>query len=128
MIASDLRPAALPIDRSNLYNLQLLEDPPSLINATSGLGGGYLYPHALFWQAPLATVNLSGGAGKMAEVGYFVRWINTSSSNPRAILCRFFVNPGDSNYLIYSQPTNWLTSSVLDAAAPGVASATASQN
>jgi len=128
MIASDLRPAALPIDRSNLYNLQLLVDPTNLVNVTSptlnggassSQGGGYLNAHAIFWQAPIATANLNGASGKMAEVGYFVRWVNPASSNPRAILCRFFVNPGDPNYVIYSQPTAWLTPACLDSAAPG---------
>ena len=114
LMASDLRPAALPTDRTNTNNLQFVVDPPVLTAAS-----GYLYPHAFFWQAPIAT---STTFGTMAEVGYFIRWDTSKVGNPRAFLCRLFVNPPNprvaSSY-IYAQPTAWLTTSILDSTAPG---------
>jgi prepilin-type N-terminal cleavage/methylation domain-containing protein len=115
VIASELRVAALPVDRSSPYSLQLMVDPNALLGNST-----YLNPHAIFWQAPIAS---DTSLGNMAEVGYFVRWDSSNATNPRAVLCRFFVNPKDTaNYLIYSNPTAWLTtgsSGTLDTVAPG---------
>lgn len=63
----------------------------------------------VFWQAPITT----DGSGGVAEVGYFVRWRDQS-----AALCRYFVNPSDPNYLIYTSPQGWVNDALLDAAAP----------
>lgn len=79
-----------------------------------------LNPHALFWQAPIATDTTHGN---LAEVGYFVRWDTTTTpGTARGGMYRFFVNPSASsgNYLVYSlsgsNPVNWL--SVVDTVAP----------
>ncbi len=118
VMASELRLAALPVDRSNPNGLQFIVDPSQLIGAASSISaGGFLNAHAIFWQAPIAT---STTQGNLAEVGYFVRWDTSVAGNPRASLCRFFVNPDDANshYLIYSNPTAWLSGAILDAVAP----------
>ncbi len=115
LIASDLRVAMLPQNRMDKNSLELLVDPPSLLTA-----GNYLYPHAIFWQAPIASNTTNGN---IAEVGYFIRWDTTTyPNNPRASLCRLFVNPGDPNYLIYSTTQSWLTPTILDNEAPGTTS------
>ena len=119
LISSELRTAAVPSDRMNTSSLQLVVDPPALLTTA-----GYLYPHAIFWQAPIASGTTNGS---LAEVGYFIRWdTTTNSANPRASLCRFFVSPTDTtNFLIYSTPANWLTpatgqaGAIIDAVAPG---------
>lgn len=148
LIASELRVAALPQNRVNpnvtLPNsdpydpsLQLIVDPPQL----PANGTEYLCPHAIFWQAPIATDTTYGN---LAEIGYFIRWDTTTPpakpTNPRAVLCRFFVNPtapgaGGSNYLIYPPnplgdwtPNTWISSAVLDAVAPGTSGPTTTAN
>jgi len=117
LIASDLRVAMLPQNRMETHSLQLVVDPPALLTASPN---NYLFPHAIFWQAPIATNTTNGN---IAEVGYFIRWDTTTNpSNPRATLCRFFVNPSDANYLIYSTTQSWLTPAILDAVAPATTS------
>lgn len=115
-IARDLRGAALPagVDATALAakpNLQFVLNPPTV-------GTDYRHPHALFWQAPVAT---DATAGDMAVVGYFVRW-NTSGGTPRALLCRLFLNPGSPQHRIYTHKDAWITADVLEAAAKGDAS------
>ena len=122
LIARDLRPAALPADRSNVTNsLQFLINPPQVDIS-------YCNPQAFFWQAPIATDTTYGN---MAEVGYFVRWDTTTRPGYSfAQLCRFFVNPqppaNASDYLIYppsgglTSPA-WVTGTLLDHLAPATA-------
>jgi prepilin-type N-terminal cleavage/methylation domain-containing protein len=109
-IASDLRVAMLPENRTDTQSLQLLVDPKALLSAPTN---NYLFPHAIFWQAPIATSTTNGN---IAEVGYFIQW-NTSppysASKPQPQLYRFFQNPTDPYYYIYSNPTAWLTPTVL---------------
>jgi hypothetical protein len=83
----------------------------------------YLCPHALFWQAPIASDTTNGN---MAEIGYFVEWDRTSTPGVAlGTMRRFFVNPTQygttSPYLIYAtasatstNPINWLSTSVVD--------------
>ncbi len=121
LIASDLRVAMLPQNRTDTSSLELLIDPPSLLNASPN---NYLFPHAIFWQAPIASNTTNGN---IAEVGYFIRWDTTTyPNNPRAILCRLFINPGDPNYFINSTTQSWLTPAILDSAAPGTNTGTPS--
>lgn len=117
-IAKELQCAALPADLTSKTGLQFLVDPAQI-------DASYLRPHALFWQAPVATDRTYGA---MAELGYFVRWDTTTDPNtPRAILCRLFVNPENpsapQNYLINSKPSEWLSpggnTKWLDTTAPG---------
>lgn len=89
--------------------LQFVVNPPDTV-----LGTPYKNPDAVFWQAPIATSTTSGD---LAEVGYFVyrqRINNVYHSD----LCRFFVNPGDLNYGIYTSPDQWVTSSLLSQFVP----------
>jgi len=116
-IQNDLETAALPADKSDHASLQLIAN----IDSTgASLNSQYLYPHAFFWQAPIATDTTYG---RNAEVGYFVRWDSSNPANPRAMLCRFFVNPespaSPTNYLVETG-TPWLTSSIIEAVAPGL--------
>jgi len=117
-MARELQSAALPADLTSKTGLQFLVDPTQI-------DASYLRPHALFWQAPVATDRTYG---TMAEVGYFVRWDTTTNpKTPHAILCRLFVNPENpsslQNYLIDSQPAEWLSpggnAKWLDTVAPG---------
>lgn len=77
-------------------------------------GANYLYPHAFFWQAPVAN-NTTQGA--IAEVGYFVKWNGTKAS-----LCRFYADPTTKDkksqdaFLIYSG--NWLSNDEVADVAP----------
>ncbi|PTX97465.1 hypothetical protein DB346_20945 [Verrucomicrobia bacterium LW23] len=128
ILGRELEMAALPEDRLMLYtsttatpvgtamNLQMLVNPPQLTAAT------FLNPHAVFWQAPA----VSAQEGNMAELGYFIRWDTTTKpGNPRATLYRMCIKPGDAQYRIYSDPTAWLSDSIVDAAAPAIDAAAA---
>ena len=117
LITSDLRGALLPVDRTNTNSLQFVVNP-------SGVSATYQNPDAIFCQAPVAT---DQSLGDVAEVGYFVQWDASNPANPRARLCRFFVNPGstvagtttaDPNYLIYATPSSWLSDSLIQSVAP----------
>lgn len=118
-IGNEIKSATLAHDRSSVADLQFLVNPGQI-------DAKYLNPHALFWQSPIAT---DARYGDLAEVGYFVRWNTENPNNPRGILCRLFVNPEDpaspTNYLIYSQPSAWLSPGGnkiwLDQTAPAVA-------
>ena len=81
-----------------------------------------LFPHALFWQVPVAQ---NTSKGNIASVGYFIRWDTSQAGHAKPILCRFFVPPSDSaNFQIYDQAAsiaqNWLSaiSTVAPATAP----------
>lgn len=108
-IGRELRAAALPIDaKSNgvVPDLQFVVNP-------SAVPEKYRQPHALFWQAPIAT---DTSKGSMAEIGYFVRWDETRTP-PRAMLCRMFVNPGEPQHKVYDS-LQWLGEDVLQELAP----------
>jgi len=127
-IGNEMRGALLPLDRTNLNSLQFVVNP---ITLTAPNYNG----DTVFWQAPIAT---TGTAGDIAEVGYFVKWDTTKASNPKGILCRFFVNADgnspssavpNSNYLIYTPSSSpglldaeWVSDSLLNAVAPGTSS------
>jgi len=101
-IGKELGQATLGLGPGNT-SLRLVIDPPA--------AGGVAYHDSIFWEAPIAT---DSSHGDLAEVGYFVRWNGT-----KANLCRFFVNPSDTtNYLIYTDPANWLTTAIIDAVTP----------
>jgi prepilin-type N-terminal cleavage/methylation domain-containing protein len=107
-IGKELKHAVLATNGNN-SSLEFVVNPSS-VSAT------YSYPNSIFWQAPIAT---DSSAGDLAEVGYFVQWNGTQAN-----LCRFFVNPSDTNgnYLIYqlpyTQPEQWVTDSVIAKVAP----------
>ncbi|CAN5385213.1 hypothetical protein BH09VER1_BH09VER1_07400 [soil metagenome] len=104
--AADLRQAVVPLDGST-NSLQFIISPPSLPAAS--------FHDSIFWQAPIAN---DSSSGDLAEIGYFVRW-TTNGTTPQSILCRFFVNPSEgTNYLIHTDPANWLSSSTVAAVAP----------
>ena len=115
-IHTDLKAAILPLNAAASGNLQFILNPSGTPQCAD----------ALFWQAPVAT---EMRFGDIAEVGYFVRWID--GSPPKPVLCRFFVNSAmvdpanpsgtidDPHFKIYSAPNNWLED--IDAVAPGTA-------
>jgi prepilin-type N-terminal cleavage/methylation domain-containing protein len=117
-MSREIQAALLPVIRSDQSSLQLVLNPTTV--SSSAKSGD-----ALFWQAPLAD---DQRLGDIAEIGYFVRWDTTTTpSNPSASLCRYFVNPvtrnsspatADSNFLIYTQPTNWINDQLLNALTP----------
>jgi len=115
-IANELESALLPLNRTSTNSLQLVVNPPGISTQRD----------SIFWQSPLA---VDQTLGDVAEIGYFVRWDTQSPQNPRAALCRFFVNltsrdpatgaiTANPNFLISSQPDTWLSDSVLDRVAP----------
>lgn len=108
IISRDLSLAAQPLNASDTTTLQFVIDPPS-----SDLSG-YLAPHAMFWQAPVATdTSSSTQKGNLAVIGYFVRW---TTSPVRANLCRLLINPSSSDYRPYTG--TWTSSTLLDKYAP----------
>lgn len=119
-IANELESALLPLNRTSTNSLQLVVNPPGISTQVS-------HRDSIFWQSPLA---VDQALGDVAEIGYFVRWdTQTNPQNPRAVLCRFFVNltarnsttgavTANPNFLISSQPDTWLSDSVLDRVAP----------
>ncbi len=104
-LARDIQKAMLPVNAANSSSLQFVINP-----STSG-STTYSYHDNIFFQAPVAT---DTSAGEVAEVGYFVQWQGTSPQ-----LCRFFVNPTNANYTIYSNPTGWLSTTIIGTVAPG---------
>ncbi len=103
-ISRDMRLASLPLNRSSSSSLQFVINPGSL-------SAVYKLPQAVFWQAPLVTDG--GTKGNLAVVGYFVQWVNGVPS-----LCRCLINPSDTNYKIYSNPTSWVTDTIIQNSAP----------
>lgn len=107
-LGRELRSAALPAHRvvlTDRADLQFILNP-------SSLGREMMNPHALFWQAPVAT-NTEQGA--LAQVGYFVRW-----SGNKPFLCRLLVNPGSSDYQVYDSTRigSWMNAGIANAATP----------
>lgn len=99
-------------------NLQLLANLPATTTNPGAIPTDVLYPHAIFWQSPVAQ-NTSKGV--IAEVGYFVRWDNSHPGKAQAQLCRFFVEASDtSNYLVYTKDGHWpsVASTVASATTP----------
>lgn len=122
-IARELQGALLPVLKSDTANLQFVVNPGDFSSAFRAQNA--IFGDAIFWQAPLATDQT---LGDVAEVGYFLKWDGPTTSNPRARLCRLFVNPvssgsANSYFLIYNQPDHWLTQEVLDYATPANQSA-----
>jgi len=116
-IANELKGALQPLIPGDTSNLQFIVNP-SAVSTT------YRNPDAFFWQAPIA---VDRTYGDVAEVGYFVQWDTSTASNPRANLCRFFVQGAksgsspvavDPNFLIYTQPTSWISDSLIQTVAP----------
>jgi hypothetical protein len=117
-MSRDLSQVALPMSRVNTNSLELIINP-STVTAT------YRNPQAFFWQAPVATDG--GTSGNLAEVGYFVEWVNGTPGTP--CLARLLINPSSTDYSIYSSPTSWISDALLGKYAPAsYISATASNN
>lgn len=119
-IGRELKGALPPID-SGSKGLQLVLNPSAIPTTCKNRD-------ALFWQAPLAT---NRSYGDIAAIGYFVRWDTSTPNRPKALLCRFFVNPAvpdpdhegqslpNPRFRIYDQPETWLSGAILDDVAPG---------
>jgi hypothetical protein len=113
MIGRDIQSALLPANRSSTTSLQFVVNP-------SGLSSSYSSRDSIFFQAPLVA---SSSGGDIAEVGYFVQWDMATAGNPRARLCRFYVNSSDTtNFLIYNNPTAWITNTTITNVASALAS------
>ena len=117
-IANELESALLPLNRTSTNSLQLVVNPQGISQVSNR--------DSIFWQSPLA---VDQALGDVAEIGYFVRWDKTNPQNPRAVLCRFFVNltarntttgavTANPNFLISDQPNAWLSNDVLNRVAP----------
>jgi hypothetical protein len=74
-MARELQVARQPVPMPSATNAANLQMVASLKNATTKVPAGNLYPHALFWQAPVAK---NTSMGNIASVGYFIRWDTTS--------------------------------------------------
>jgi uncharacterized protein (TIGR02599 family) len=125
-IVGELQAALLPTTPSSQTSLQFIVNPsgaPGISGATFG------NRDAIFWQAPLSN---DQRLGDVAEIGYFVHWDTTTKpSNPRARMCRFFLNPvqsgtstiaAESKYLVYSTPGAWLSDDLIKSVTPIIAS------
>jgi prepilin-type N-terminal cleavage/methylation domain-containing protein len=126
-IANELESALLPLNRTSTNSLQLVVNPSGI---DSQVSSQVSHRDSIFWQSPLA---VDQALGDVAEIGYFVRWdAQTNPQNPRAVLCRFFVNltarnsatgavTANPDFLISSAPNTWLSgnkSDVLNRVAP----------
>lgn len=103
VIGSELQQAVMPLDVSLNNSVQLVVNPPDV--ATT-----YQSRDAIFWYAPIASLS---GSGNLAAVGYFTR-----KTGGLYQLCRFYAPSGDANFLLYSSPESWVTTTLLDNAAP----------
>lgn len=103
LMGSELRQAALPVYRGDTKGLQFVVNP-------SSVSAAFKNRDCIFWQAPVAS---SRTKGDLAIVGYFIR---KDGNVPK--LCRFFVNPDDPDYQIYSSPDAWVTDDLLNSKAP----------
>lgn len=108
-IGREMRQATLDLDPDST-RLQFVINPATVVSTA------YRCRDSVFWQAPIATdVNKAG----LAEVGYFVMWSNGSDGQvSQANLCRYYVNPSDADYKIYSNPGAWVTDSLIGTVAP----------
>jgi hypothetical protein len=107
-ITRDLQQAAGPSDFSG-GNLQFVINP-------ANLDTNYTLPQAAFWKASVAT---DRSQGNLAEVGYFVQWVNdpdTGSNSPK--LCRYFANPSANGYLNHTATNAWIDANLLKTNAP----------
>jgi len=109
-IGTELQGALLPVSQpatGGQANLQFVINPTS-----DKLSTDYRNADCIFWQAPLARET---SFGEIAEVGYFVKWVDSVP-----MLCRFFVNPSvkvngvvgpNPHFLIYqdASPNAWLS-------------------
>lgn len=109
-IGRELRSAAVPVNRAVLSDKGDLQ---FILNPTA-LGAQLKNPHALFWQAPVAT---DTSQGALAQVGYYVHW-----DGNKPMLCRLLVNPSSDDYLVYEegQVGAWMNAGIANAATPSV--------
>lgn len=109
MITRDLTAAIMPVDPTRSDTLQLKLNPPEL-------EGLYQSPGAIFFQAPLAA---NQSQGDIAEIGYFIKWSSPPGETPNAKLCRFSVDPADSDSYLIESGQPWITASLLEQKAGG---------
>lgn len=102
-IGNEMKQAVLPLDTSSQKGPQFVVNP-------AGLSSDFQRKDAVFWQAPIAT---SRTRGNLAIVGYFIRYDGRSYQ-----LCRYFINPGESDYRLRSNPDDWVNNTLLDRVAP----------
>ncbi len=110
LIGSELRQAALPVDRVDDATYRAAEKNLQMVINPATIGDQYKNHDAIFWQAPIAT---SHSKGDLAIVGYFIRKVGNVSK-----LCRFFINPDDPDYAVYDDTKPWVSDDLLDKKAP----------
>ncbi len=114
MMSRDLQGAVLPVSPTNQLSLQFAQNPP-------GVSSAYRNPDSVFWQSSIATET---SHSEIAIVGYFVMWDRSNASNPKGKLCRYYVPPTDlQSYQIYTQPSAWISDTLIGANAPGLQAA-----
>jgi len=118
-IAREVRSASLPVAQPREPSTTTaagaviaIPDLNFVLNPAT-VSAQFKYPHALFWQAPVAN---DMKRGDLATVGYFIRWDETGTT-PKAMLCRLFLNPGDAQYNVYKTYAGWISDTLLNAAA-----------
>ncbi len=117
------KPVPMPSASADNANLQMIASLPANAANASVIPADNLYPHALFWQVPVAQ---NTSKGNIASVGYFIRWDTSQAGRAKPVLSRFFVAPSDAaNFQVYDRSgasaQNWL--SVLPSVAPATAPA-----
>ena len=115
-MARDLRFASLPPDPS-VTNFQLVVNPAKV-------GGSYLLPQAVFWQAPVSSgpvsTNIAPVGGNLALVGYFVQWVSETNgpvTNFSPKLCRLVIDSSSTHYQ-FAKPSDWVSDSLIANNAP----------
>ncbi|MEI9999100.1 MAG: hypothetical protein WDO13_07970 [Verrucomicrobiota bacterium] len=124
VMGRDLAFANPPWSSSNTNSLQFVTNP-----SVAGLSTQYLNHDSLFWQTPIGRNAGNGNGGNLAIVGYFVQ--HSSDVPQRYQLRRVYVEPQNSSgaanadFLIYSNPNAWVTTTTYQDYAPSTATADA---
>ena len=84
------------------------------------VASAYKNATAVFWQA---AISRDRSAGNVSVVGYFVQ----KPAANRAQLRRVLLDPSDSDYAVYSAPTNWLPSATVEKFVASAGSAASSK-
>ncbi len=115
-LGTDLRCALRPLNPADQESFQFVENPP-------GLSQDFRNRDSLFWQSAVG----NSDAGEVAIVGYFVRWY-TEDGRPAPRLCRLMIEAGEAgqpnpDFRLHTNPDAWLTTDLVETAAPGTEAA-----
>ncbi|CAN5453033.1 hypothetical protein BH09VER1_BH09VER1_36220 [soil metagenome] len=114
----ELQSIRLPVHRARSTDprelgLQFLLSP-------KGIDAKFLNPNAIFFQASLSSSNPNGDIG---IIGYFVYWDETDPGHPKPQLRRLAIAPDSPDFKVYSDPTAWLNTALVESLATPSASA-----